>query len=533
MKSASPRALAALAGLTLLAAVARFTAIDFGLPDQFRPDEEYLISRALGVGNDPNPHFAIYPAAQMYLQHAALRAAAALAPEASGDFHAAYAGPRVARAHRVGRQLSAALGTLSVPALYWALAPVWGSGAGLGAAAVLATATLHVRESKYATTDAPAVFVLVLALGAVLRLVMGGGLRLSITAGALTGLAAATKYPAGAFAVALGLAHLGARWRAGQSLWRTPLDLRPWAALWAACASFSLATPFFWIDWAQTTDDFQYQREFLLHGVGNPFAGSGWSWLFTAALPDSVGPELACGMIVATLWVTFVRRPPGGFSLAAFVLVSLVGIASSKYVFYRYLMVPLPALAACTGLALAALANACRRRLGTRVGTLVVCAVVSALLVPGTIRDYKLLRLLARRDTRTLAREWIEQNVPRGSAIATPQPDSPYGKPQLQGRNPWTALPPSGSPGGDTRWILIDESPLQYYSPRASEATLAQLAASARVRLDLDPWKPGTPEPIFDQADAFYVPLRHGSSMKRPGPRIRIWEVAAEEGKTP
>ncbi len=29
--------------------------------------------------------------------------------------------------------------------------------------------------------------------------------------------------------------------------------------------------------------------------------------------------------------------------------------------------------------------------------------------------------------------------------------------------------------------------------------------------------------PVFDQNDAFYVPFQHISSMRRPGPRIRIW----------
>lgn len=61
------------AALTLIAAWLRFTSIGFGLPDRFRPDEEYLVSRALGFKDDWNPHFAIYPAAQMYVAHAALK----------------------------------------------------------------------------------------------------------------------------------------------------------------------------------------------------------------------------------------------------------------------------------------------------------------------------------------------------------------------------------------------------------------------------------------------------------------------------
>ena len=67
-----------LAALTLIAAWLRFTSTGFGLPDKFRPDEEYMVSRALGFENDWNPHFALYPAAQMYVQHAALKYYAAL-----------------------------------------------------------------------------------------------------------------------------------------------------------------------------------------------------------------------------------------------------------------------------------------------------------------------------------------------------------------------------------------------------------------------------------------------------------------------
>src|SRR5262249_21243939 len=79
----------ALAFLTLIAGWLRFSSTDFGLPDKYRPDEEYLVSRALGFRQDWNPHFAVYPAFHMYVQHAVLRATAWVAGH-EGDFRAYY-----------------------------------------------------------------------------------------------------------------------------------------------------------------------------------------------------------------------------------------------------------------------------------------------------------------------------------------------------------------------------------------------------------------------------------------------------------
>ncbi|HXR35132.1 MAG TPA: hypothetical protein VN754_04250, partial [Candidatus Binataceae bacterium] len=89
-RSTRAQRLMVLAALTLIAGWLRFTATSFGLPDRFRPDEEYMVSRALGFEGDWDPHFAIYPAAQMYVQHAALKYYAALAGQRQ-NFRAAYA----------------------------------------------------------------------------------------------------------------------------------------------------------------------------------------------------------------------------------------------------------------------------------------------------------------------------------------------------------------------------------------------------------------------------------------------------------
>ena len=125
-----------------------------------------------------------------------------------------------------------------------------------------------------------------------------------------------------------------------------------------------------------------------------------------------------------------------------------------------------------------------------------------------------------------MALAWIEENIDRSEAIAATDHGTPYGKPQLRGR---ARLRGVGSPEqmrrAGIRWILSDSDILPFYSKGPTPAQESWLASEAILRFEVDPRKPDTPTPIFDQADAFYVPLRHGSSIKRPRPRIRIWEL--------
>ena len=212
--------------------------------------------------------------------------------------------------------------------------------------------------------------------------------------------------------------------------------------------------------------------------------------------------------------------------MLGFLIVASVGITSSRYAFYRYILIPLPVLIVFLGIAIGDVRKLVGRHLPPRWATAAVSVCVAFLLVPVGIRDYKLNRLLARRDTRTMAREWITENIPEGAAIAMTHQRTPYGKPQLHGKY---RTKPFGSPQlsrrQGVRWVLSDSDVLPFYSPGPNEAQLAALDREATLVFDANPVKPNTPEPIFDQGDAFYVPLRHASSVKRPGPRIRIWEI--------
>ena len=521
--------------LTLAGGWLRFQSLDFGLPGLYRPDEEYLVSRAVAFEEDLNPNFAVYPALQMYVQAAALHARLWWEDDPR-TLSQKLAEEGIASAHLSGRELSAGLGTLTVPAMYWATSATYGPVAALASAAAMAVSTIHVRESKYATTDAAATFWLTLAIGAMLRILSDGRLRYSLLAGGLTGLAIATKYPSGALLAGIAVAHVGARWREGRSFWRTFRDIRPWLALYMTCLVTFLATPYTFIDWQETVRGFEYQRGFVANGVGNPYSNWGWGWFLTQVMPDSFGPELASVLLFAVVWVVF-RPRLGTWSLLAFLTIALLGITQSRYTFYRYVMVPLPVLLVFFGILASDLRDGIPRVTARilprwRPGPLPSIAtgiVVVLILAPCIIRDYKLNRLLGRRDSRAMALAWIEENIDHSEAIAATDHGTPYGKPQLRGRARLRAV---GSPEqmrrAGIRWILSDSDILPFYSKGPTPAQASWLESEAILRFEVDPRKPDTPTPIFDQADAFYVPLRHGSSIKRPGPRIRIWELPAK-----
>lgn len=516
--------LAVLAALTVIAGWLRFTATDFGLPDKFRPDEEYLISRALGFENDWNPHFSLYPAAQMYLQHAALKYYAALTGYPQ-DFRAAYASNSQALAYLVARRLSVAFGTATVPAIYFAGATVFGPGAAMTAAAIMTFTTLPVRESKYATTDAATVFWLTLALAMVVRMAWRGRTMDYLGAGFFSGLATAAKYPAGAVLFSMAAAHLGICRRERRSWGRTMGDPGIYLAVGTAALVFFCATPYLFLDWPQTINDYIYQRGFLLFGVGNTLADYGWSWLLLRAMPDSFGIALQVFLMAAMLWALVSPRP-GTLSLLTFLTVAFVGMTRSHYVFYRYLMIPFPAMALLGGLMVSDLTRLAARRVGEHRATVWAAGCMALLLTPCFIRDLQLNRLLSQTDTRTIARQWIEAHVPAGGAIAATDNTTPYGKPQLYTVRVVPFADSQVLKNEGVQYVMSDSiAPLAFYSHGPMPAEQALLDSQATLVFDVNPLRPGKPIPVFDAADAFYAPLRHITSMTRPGPRIRIWKL--------
>ncbi len=533
-----PRLLVMVAILTVVGGYLRFSSIAFGLPEDalhlFRPDEEILVLRALRFGPDWNPHLALYPPAQMYVQSGALRAFA-LVRGKGRDFHSFYARDDSAQAYLIARQVTAVLGTATIVAIYFAAAAVYGPIPALCASGIVAFLTLHVRDSKFAVTDVAAGFWTTLAIAMLLRIGQRGWRRDYLLAGIFSGVATATKYPAGLLAIAVMVTHLEVMRRDQVPLRAVLRDGR--VNLWAAAsiAAFMASAPYLFLDWPTTRGDIVFQWTQSFPGSAHHF---GWSWLLLRAIPDSFGLPLEFLMFAAIALALIRRRSPETVGTAIFVMFELIAIASPHRPFYRYLLIPLPAAAILVGNLASDLEGSFGIRPSYRVATL-GSILVGAVMVPFLINDIQLNRLLRRTDTRVLAARWIERNIPAGSKIAVAGIGMPWGKPQFSGMPmPWDTTQRSGRyravamadigslRASGVQWVLSDSlPPLADYSPELSDSLLTELGAQARLVLDINPMRPGRPAPIFDSGDAFYAPLVNASSMERPGPRIRVWEL--------
>lgn len=240
-----------------------------------------------------------------------------------------------------------------------------------------------------------------------------------------------------------------------------------------------------------------------------------------------------------------------------------VTAGSGKGVFMRYLVPLIPLLCLCAGVAIATLVQ-------SRRSWLAVAGIAAAL--PSAVASWQCDRLLNAVDTRVEAARWLEAKAPDGATIALVGSD--YGQPQLRRTREWlrqeyedqraAGLParrlerqrslddyprppafrvvevkPAGPfpraavwPGCDLSclraagvgWLVTQEHPLPYsqVDPGLGE----QLQREAVAECILDPFVPGAATPVYDQVDAFYVPVAGFSGVTRPGPCLRIYRLS-------
>jgi hypothetical protein len=529
--------------ILVLAALLRFWALDSGLPNiRTRPDETEVIQSTVGPARgDFDVDWVSYPSAYIYAcwvwGEVGLRAGQALGVvPAGGSAKVLRRWP--AHVYLIQRVFSAAAGVAAVWLLMILARRSLGEAPGLAAGLLLATCFLHVRDSHAAKPDALLSLAVLVALLSMIPLARRASLGNGVLAGIGVGAAMAVKYPG---VVLLAPAYAAAVMGSQAKGWRRWLPA-PVVAAGAAAALFFVATsPYLVLNresvaMLRRTLGFVFPNLFLesiaeeqaqslprLEGPEPSEYGSPewWGtllyharfslWYGIGMLPTLLAP-------LAVVW-GFASRRLLCVLAATFAVVYYLVVGVSPAMMARYMTPLLPIL---FFLEAGMLFDAARRYAGSwalpalALATLVLVAEPLASAVAHN-------RIAARTDTRVLATRWLSEHLAPGARLGVHgarfwiwgNPMVPRGVRIVQANQGAAALEEAGvryvmTHDHELFWSTVDPDLIESLSPRLTLLT------------EFAPFGEET-RPIFEIADAYYIPFHAFSGVQRPGPKVRIY----------
>jgi hypothetical protein len=417
-------------GLILVVALGlRLWSIDNGLPYAYNLDERaHFVPHAVTMtGGDLNPGYFINPPLLTYVL------ALVFSVVHLGGVEQWFADDPTA-VFLVARVVSVLLGVAAVWATYAAGREWFGRRAGLVAAAIMAVAFMPVFYSRLALNDGPGVLPCALTLWCSALVLRTGNRKALLLGGAAVGAAASLKYSDGAIVVALVAAAL-------LSPALSLEDAVKWllAAGGIAVAFVIVTNPYLFPDWSTFTHDLDRQRKFASGGrlLGQP-EHNGWVYYVKStrwALGVVPGLLAFAGGVVLLVR----RRYREALVLGSLIVLYFLYMGSQSRFYARWMLPLYPALAILAAYAL------------TQVRQKVVFGVLVALaLIPSTFTTVRNAVVLGRTDTRTLTRDWLVANVPRGTKVVF-EPIAP---------TEWYGVTPGGGPKADParQWERFNRS---------------------------------------------------------------------------
>ncbi len=451
--------------ITAFGAALRLYALGHGLPYQYVPDESTMVGSALrmGASRSLQPSTFIYPALLMYLFAAEylgllvvglvtrmFSSVAQFQQYAFTDPTLFYLLPRLAMA---------LIGTAIIPLAFLLGKRLYGRWAGVVAAGLVATSVMQVQMSHQARHWVPVSFMTLVILWVSLDLAEKGRRRDYWLSGLLVGLTAATSFNGFLLMLLPLIAHWMHLKKRGGSILDPRVHIPMVLALVLAPVTFFALNPYILLQFNRFVA-FQSSGDSSIGGQIRGHYGNylqqflekqGFTFFGEATLAYEPAITLL-GIIGAVLAARrFRASSPLVLSYPLFHYFMFATTAPSleqRYMLPAVMMWALPA-----GLAGSQIGEWLHRKLGGRgeaslaVATL---ALMSTCLVslPSLRYDW----LLSQTDTRTLAKEWIESNLPAGSQVAVESYPPPL-NPDLETLRAQQQAEP-GSLGARDKWVL-------------------------------------------------------------------------------
>jgi len=389
--------------LFLLALSLRLWSIGHGLPSIYNPDEAaHFVPRAVDfvLTGDRNPDYLINPPLVTYLFWVVFEVwfggSAGLAETLSADPSAPY---------QVARVVIAMIGAVGVVVAFLAGKLMGGVRVGLVAASLTAVAFLPVHWSHFATNDVAAMVAGSVCLLGTAWVLRDGRIPAYLVAGAGLGLATGTKYTAGIMLLPL-LTATFFKWRED----RRPALIGLLTAGAAAIVTFLLSVPPLLFDFQNSLQDL---NRLSLPGEGDPKIGQAqengfvyYPWVVAWGL----GWLASAAAVGGAVWL-MMRKRPVALTLIPTPLLYVAFMGGQPAFFGRWLLPVFPIVIVLAAFGVIATADFLTRRLRwPAVPVLVALCILVCL--QSLIHVVHMNLALGRDDTRALAAEWMEANIP-------------------------------------------------------------------------------------------------------------------------
>lgn len=524
-----------LLALLLLAGLTYFTGLAHELTERYFGDEGIYLSQARSINGEGrllDPWF-IYPHLLFYLDAFALWLASTLGPVVPFLARTVYGleGPAGLDA-LITRVVTATMGAGTVVPVFVAARRVAGLVAAGLAGGLIAMCPLFIRVAHLNISDVAGGFFAALTFMACARLLDGESPRKYLVAGLFSGLAAGGKYPAGVVAVAVLGVWLGwrlRRWGLGRAVGPDAADEgrgTAWGLLWAGLVSIAA--------FVGTTPSFLAFPQEVLRGEGvdllfgfRQYARGGWTGVVRASNAGYYLEQIlrTFGLPAVLLGLTGVaglepRSRRRLLWLLPFPAAYLLLMVTMRIAVARNLLPLLPALAVLLGagaagwVGLAGRSERLRRLVPSRTATALV--LVLCLTLPAW-RATKWTIRFARPTTRDVASEWIEENLPPGSALVQ-EVYTPIIRPKY--------LYPSAHPR-----FVVRLTPEQIRDPKFDFIFLASGAYQRFFRTDdLDtPYGAAVAERYEEIFQTFELVAEWTPDPLQAGPVLRLYELDPQQ----
>lgn len=413
-----------LAMIFSFALILRLWGVDFGLPYEYHVDEVQYVRQGAKMGQiglDPtwwnNPPFMKYI---LFFEYAVLYGVGNLlglypSPKYFGEIYTY--DPTVL--YLLGRGTVAIFGAITVLLVWFIGRKAYNKYIGLTSAWFLAVCFLHVRDSHYAVNDVAVTFFTTIVLLAAISIVHTAQIKWYIIAGVGLGLGFATKYTAILTVVPVLVAHFFSiefNWKKLSSLNLKPLIVFGLVTLISAI----IASPFFILSSSSVVSD--------ISGTLNPRAvvesnGVKINYLaiifyYLRSMIWANGWLLAISTLLGLL-LALVYRKPQDLVLLSYIVISWLIISTQRIFFARFLMPILPPMLLLAASGIVRGVETVSKKLSiNRYSNLATILIIFIVSLQPLINSIYSDILLTRTDTRTLAKQWIEANIPEGSKIA-------------------------------------------------------------------------------------------------------------------